>query len=152
MLKKLAVACLFVSSCFGADVLSQMSLQEKIGQLLMAHFHGQMANDDAKILVQDVKVGGIIYYNWSNGLTSPEQVRTLSVSLQSLTEDNRLPIPLLIATDQEGGVVARLQAGFTQFPGNRALGEAGDLSLVHEAAFITGREMRAVGVNMNLAP
>jgi beta-N-acetylhexosaminidase len=152
MLKKLVITCLFVSSCFGSDLLSQMTLQEKVGQLLMAHFHGQIANDDAKILVQEVKVGGIIYYNWANGLTSPEQVRDLSSGLQRLAEDNRLPIPLLIAADQEGGVVARLQTGFTEFPGNRALGEAGDLSLAQEAALIMGREMRAVGVNMNLAP
>src|SRR5579863_3282790 len=145
MRKKLAIAFLYISSCFGEDFLSQMTLQEKVGQLLMAHFHGQIANDDAKILVQDVKVGGIIYYNWSNGLTSPEQVRALSSDLQRLAEDNRLPVPLLIAADQEGGIVARLQAGFTEFPGNRALGEAGDPHLAQEAAFIMGREMRSVG-------
>lgn len=152
MYKKIALLCLVVSSCFGSDLLSQMTLEEKVGQLLMAHFQGQIANENAKILIQEAKVGAIIYYNWSNGLISPEQVKTLSASLQSLAEENRLAIPLLIATDQEGGIVTRLQAGFTEFPGNRALGETGDPTLARQAAFIMGQEMRAVGVNMNLAP
>ncbi len=56
-----------VGSCFAFD-LKDMSLEEKVGQVLMAHFHGEVANEEAKLLIQDVRVGGIIYYNWSNGL------------------------------------------------------------------------------------
>jgi beta-N-acetylhexosaminidase len=101
----LAFYCLYSVSCWGSDLLKNMSLEEKVGQLLMVHFHGETINRDAKILVQEVKVGGIIYYNWSNGLTSPEQVQTLSAALQELTKGNRESIPLLIAADQEGGIV-----------------------------------------------
>lgn len=129
-----------------------MSLEEKVGQILMVHFHGEVANDDAKILVQDAKVGSIIYYNWSNGLISPAQVQGLSAGLQQLAKENRIPIPLLIAADQEGGVVARLQSGFTSFPGNRALGETSDPNLAELSALAMGQELQAVGINMNLAP
>lgn len=118
----------------------------------MAHFHGEIANEDAKILVQKVKIGGVIYYNWANGLSSPKQVQTLSANLQELACANPTAIPLLIATDQEGGVVARLNKGFTQFPGNKALGETGDPQLAEETAFAMGLELKAVGINMNLAP
>src|SRR5262249_40021063 len=90
--------------------------------------------------------------NWSNGLHSSKQVSILSSGLQKLAKENRFSIPLLIAADQEGGVVARLQSGFTSFPGNRALGEAGDLQLAKAAAFSMGEELQAVGINMNLAP
>ncbi|MEM7175695.1 MAG: glycoside hydrolase family 3 N-terminal domain-containing protein [Chlamydiota bacterium] len=129
-----------------------MSLEEKVGQVLMVHFHGESANEDARTLIQNVKVGGVIYYNWSNGLYSPKQVRSLSLGLQKLATNNRFPIPLLIAVDQEGGVVARLQSGFTCFPGNRALGETKNPHLAKEAAFAMGQEMQSVQVNMNLAP
>ena len=61
-----------------------MSLDEKVGQLLMVHFNGETVNDDAKTLIQKVHVGGFIYYNWANGLNSPEQVSTLSRELQKL--------------------------------------------------------------------
>lgn len=143
------LANLFLS-CF--PLLSEMSLEQKVGQLFMVQFHGEEANEDARILIQETKVGGIIYYNWCNGLYSPAQVKTLSASLQTLTQSNPHPIPLFIATDQEGGVVARLQSGFTVFPGNRALGETDNPSLAKEAAFATGTELQAVGINMNLAP
>ncbi len=118
----------------------------------MVHFHGEKVNEDAKTLIQDMKIGSVIYYNWANGLHSPQQVFTLSSDLQNLAKNTRLSIPLLIAADQEGGIVARLQSGFTRFPGNRALGETKDPQLAKEAAFAIGEELRAVGVNMNLAP
>ena len=144
--------CVWTRCCFGSELLEKMSLEEKVGQVLMVHFHGEMVNDDAKTLIQNVKVGGVIYYNWSNGLHSPKQVFTLSSGLQKLAKENRFSIPLLIAADQEGGVVARLQSGFISFPGNRALGEAGDPHLAKLAAFSMGEELQVVGINMNLAP
>lgn len=148
------IALFFLNTLFSQERswLEEMSIEEKVGQLLMVHFHGEVANEDAKVLVQDLKVGGILYYNWSNGLTSPSQVQSLSEGLQKLAKENGHPIPLLIAADQEGGVVARLQSGFTIFPGNRALGETGDPSLAERASFAMGEELRAVGINMNLAP
>ena len=142
----------WTSCCFGSDLWEEMSLEEKVGQVLMVHFHGEEINEDAKTLVEQVKVGGVIYYNWSNGLHSPEQIAALSSGLQTLATGCRLPIPLLIATDQEGGVVARLQAGFTLFPGNRALGETLLPDLAKKTAFAMGQELHAVGINMNLAP
>jgi len=151
ILKTLAIFCL-CSFCFGSEILQNLSLEEKVGQLLMVQFHGEASNEEARALIQDTKVGGIIYYNWSNTLDSPEQVRALSKGLQELAKANLNPIPLLIATDQEGGVVARLSKGFTQFPGNRAIGQSGDSRLAEAAAFAMGQELLAVGVNMNLAP
>lgn len=148
----LAFLCFGTCCCFGSDLLEKMSLEEKAGQILMVHFHGESINDDARALVQDVKVGAIIYYNWSNGLTSPPQVQALSAGLQQLAKDNPLSIPLLIAADQEGGIVARLQSGFTVFPGNRALRETFDPTLAELSALVMGIELRAVGINMNLAP
>ncbi len=145
----LAILCLF--SAISLTSLSH-TVEEKVGQLLMVHFHGESANNDARALVQDVKVGGIIYYNWANGLTSPEQVRNLSAGLQGLTQTNRHPIPLFIGVDQEGGVVSRLKEGFTHFPGNRALGETQNPDLAESTALAMGKELAIVGINMNFAP
>jgi beta-N-acetylhexosaminidase len=144
--------CVWTSYCFGSDLLEEMSLREKVGQVLMVHFHGEETNENAKTLIQQIGVGAIIYYNWSNGLHSPKQVTDLSLGLQTLAKECRLCIPLLIAADQEGGVVTRLQTGFTSFPGNRALGETGSPALAKDAAFAMGQELHAVGINMNLAP
>lgn len=152
MLKTTTFLCLCSIPCFAFYQAQTMTLEEKVGQLMMVHFHGEVANEDARTLIQDTKVGGIIYYNWSNGLHSPEQVQSLSAGLQMLTQSNKIPIPLIIATDQEGGIIARLHNGFTVFPGNRALGEASDPNLAEAAALAMGQELQAVGVNMNLGP
>jgi beta-N-acetylhexosaminidase len=133
--------------------IEELSLEERVGQVLMVHFHGEVANEEAKILIQEVHVGGVIYFNWANGLTSPHQVRTLSAGLQRLVlEKPRARIPLLIAVDQEGGRVSRLREGFTSFPENRALGLIGNPSLAEATAFAIGEELHSVGINMNLAP
>ncbi len=147
-----AFFCLGSSSCFGSSLLDGMSLEEKAGQVLMVHVLGDETGEEAKRLVRGVKVGGIIYYNWANRLTSPAQVKKLSLGLQALAEQNPSALPLLIAADQEGGIVARLQEGFTIFPGNRALQETRDPELAKKAAFAMGEELRGVGINMNLAP
>lgn len=128
--------------------LQTMTLEEKAGQVLMVGFKGNVPNEEALTLIQDTKVGGIIYYNWSNDLGSPEQVKTLSAGLQDLAGD----IPLLIAADQEGGKVARLKNGFTLSPGNEAIAAVGDPNVAEQMAFVMGCEMHDVGVNMNLAP
>lgn len=147
----LTLSFLYQNILFALD-LQEMTLEEKVGQLLMVHFHGQIANEDARFLIQDLKAGSMIYYNWSNGLTSPEQVKALSSGLQAIAEANSLKIPLLIAVDQEGGIVARLTSGFTIFPGNMALGMTEQPNLAEDCAWAIGQELRAVGVTMNLAP
>ena len=97
--------------------------------------------------IQDLYVGGIIYYNWCNGLVSASQIYNLSTGLQKLTK-----IPLFIAVDQEGGLVNRLKQEFTLFPGNLALAKTKRPELAEESAFAIGKELLSVGINMNLAP
>ncbi len=145
-------AILALFPCFGSSTIDQMTLEEKVGQLLVAHFYGEEANQDAHFLIREVHIGGIIYYNWANGLKSPHQVRLLSDGLQAIACENRLPIPLWIVVDQEGGQVTRLTEGFTLFPGNRALAMAGKPEWAEESALAMGSELKAVGVNLNLSP
>lgn len=127
--------------------LQAMTLEEKVGQLLIVHFNGTEANEDARRLIQQGHVGGIIYYRWSNGLTSPEQVRKLSEGLQALSRT-----PLWICTDQEGGPVSRLQDGFKPFVGNKELVENYSVKEVADVVQEGAKQLKAVGINMNLAP
>lgn len=143
---------IFPASWLSALSVLDLTIEEKVGQLIIAHFSGEHANEESKRLVQEIKVGGIIYYNWSNGLASPEQIKKLSDSLQNLTRQNRVSIPLFISIDQEGGLVSHLNEGFTIFPGNRALAMAGDSNNARICSRIIGQEMRAVGINLNFSP
>lgn len=143
-MKKLLMLFLLPFALFAEE----LTLEEKVGQVLMVHFHGNTANDEAKYLIQDLKVGNIIYYTWANELQGPEQVKNLSAGLQRLSTK----IPLFIAIDQEGGNVSRLQKGFSTLASNAELGSKGDVDLVKAQAKQMGQEMKAVGISINLAP
>ncbi|MBS0627820.1 MAG: hypothetical protein JSS09_06370, partial [Verrucomicrobia bacterium] len=88
MLKSIISFCLLSISCFGSS-LEEMTIEEKVGQLFIVCFKGEEANEDSKTLIQKLHVGGIIYYDWANGLYSPKQVLALSSDLQKLTLNNR---------------------------------------------------------------
>jgi beta-N-acetylhexosaminidase len=126
---------------------TQLSLEEKVGQLLMVHFNGSEVNQEATNFIQKLHVGGFIYYNWSNELSSPGQIKKLSQDLQNLAK-----IPLLISTDQEGGMVSRLKNGFTTYPSNYVVAQTQDPNTAKNNAYQMGKEMLAVGINMDLAP
>lgn len=143
----LAILPIYVSA---ESETKMLSIEEKVGQLLMVHFQGEAVNEEARCLIQEAHVGGIIYYPWANGLDDPKKIRALSCGLQQLARK----IPLLIAVDQEGGAVIRLSKGFTPFPGAAALGACGDAgpAYAEAAAAAVGQQLTSVGINMNFAP
>lgn len=125
-------------------------LDSKIGQLFMAGIPGPRLDEGTEALIRDYNLGGVILF--SRNIQDPIQLASLCRDLQAkaLAYHN---LPLLLAVDQEGGRVARLREPFTVFPGSGAI-------VVHENAVekaeefgtITAREMKMVGLNMNLAP
>jgi beta-N-acetylhexosaminidase len=146
----------------------QMTLQEKVGQMFVPYVYGETADtmnpgdvaanrkiygvDNAAQLIEKYRPGGIIYFAWSNNLKDPRQISHLSNDIQRAAMEERPEIPLLISTDQEQGVVVRVDEPATQFPGSMALGATRDEQLARTAAAITGQELRAVGINQDFAP
>ncbi|MBM3207978.1 MAG: glycoside hydrolase family 3 protein [Chlamydiae bacterium] len=130
---------------------TDLSLEEKIGQLFLVHFHGDVANDDAKQLITDCHVGGFVFYNWSNSLSSPEQVRCLTESLFNLNSKHSR-VPLFTAVDQEGGRVQRLKNGVLQLPSAQFLGDLDIPDLIYQLARIQAEELKSLGININFAP
>ena len=123
-----------------------LSDEQLAGQRLMVGFDGTGLNDDLKYLIGKLLVGGIILF--SGNLVEPEQIRELCLAIQAYAESCGQP-PLFIAVDQEGGQVARLKKPFTEFPGNPFIKSEKDA--VHFAE-VTSRELKRVGINMNMAP
>jgi beta-N-acetylhexosaminidase len=123
-----------------------MTLREKIGQLFMLGFSGPAASADLTAFAREYRPGGFILFR--RNLETPEQIITLTNELQTCAKGS----PFLIAIDQEGGRVSRLPAGFTIFPACAAVGRAGSTTLAYEVAASTAAELKAVGINMNMAP
>lgn len=114
---------------------------------LMLAFEGTEVPDWLRKRLQDSPPAGVtLFREWN--MESPAQVAELTSTLQEL---NSSSLPLLIAVDQEGGQLLGL-TGSTPFAGNMALGATGDLDLARDVAEAMGREMRAVGLNVNYAP
>ncbi|MBT3393701.1 MAG: beta-N-acetylhexosaminidase [Waddliaceae bacterium] len=128
-----------------------LPLNEKVGQMLIMHFNGEEINDDARRLIDEVHLGGIIYFTWANVLENKEKVRLLSEDLRRYAKEQGLP-PLVICADQEGGRVARLRGEFRRFPSNKEVGDTGDLEYGEEVAYSLAKEMHSVGFTMNFAP
>ncbi len=126
-----------------------MDTQDPIGQMFMVDFTGTTPTPEVEHLIVEEGVGGVILFD--KNVAAPHQIAALTNALQALAA-RRGGSPLLVSADQEGGPVARLREGATRFPSAMAFGAAGSEALVASAAGITARELRAVGVRMNLAP
>lgn len=129
---------------------SHLTLAQQVGQLFAVGFPGTEASAEVLDLIQRRHVGSIILF--SRNMRSAAQTLALTTTLQRAARGAGHPAPLLIMTDQEGGLVRRLGADSTVFPGNMALGAAGSAELTWEVARAAGRELAAQGINTNLAP
>ncbi|GAS82824.1 beta-N-acetylhexosaminidase [Paenibacillus amylolyticus] len=130
--------------------LNNLTLEQKVGQLLMCGFHGQHADEQITRLIRDHHVGGVIYFR--RNVQSVDQLTRLSEELQGIAGEAG-DLPLMISVDQEGGMVSRIdKEGVTQVPGNMALGATGNPDYTLECARILGRELKSIGIDMNLAP
>ena len=131
-------------------MIAEMTIEEKVGQLIMVGFGGTQANEAIETHIRGRFVGGVVLF--SRNIQSPEQTAALTNQLQRLTEATTRQIPLFIGIDQEGGWVIRLREGATMLPGNMALGATDSTELAERAGEITAVELAAVGVNLNFAP
>jgi beta-N-acetylhexosaminidase len=145
-----------------------MSVAEKVGQLFMTSFYGAVPADPSSTatsanaalagvstaaeMIDRYHLGGVIYMSSTGNLENRRQIAALSNGLQRRATRSRRGVPLLVATDQEGGSVSRVRAPVTQFPGNMALGADGLEEDAAAAAAASGVELRALGINMVLAP
>lgn len=116
------------------------------GQRLILGFDGTKLNNDLKHIIRDLKACGIILFK--RNIETPQQVTSLCRSCQEFAKECGLP-PLIICTDQEGGVVARFRKPFTEFKGNPHIQT---VSEAEHFARVTAEELMRVGINMNLAP
>lgn len=116
-------------------------------QNLMLSFEGETVPGWLSRDLTESPPAGVTLFREEN-TTSPDQVAELVESLQAAnTGDGRL----LVAMDQEGGQLQGL-VGSTPFAGNMALGATGDVDLTLRVAAAMGRELAAVGINLNYAP
>ncbi|HHW57375.1 MAG TPA: glycoside hydrolase family 3 protein [Clostridia bacterium] len=131
-----------------------MSLDEKIGQMIMAGFSSVTANycgydEHIDILITKYKVGNISLF--ARNIGSIEEITKLTETIQKNMIEH-IGIPAIIGTDQEGGVVTQVREGAVFFPGNMAVAAANIEGSTLKEGEIVGEGLRALGINLNIAP
>jgi len=131
-------------------LINSMTLEQKVGQLFMVTLHGAVMTGDGAAFLRTWQPGAISIF--SDNVTTPENMTTLTNNFQE-TIIAAGGIPLIIAVDQEGGVVQRLppENGFTFFPTPMLMNAAG-ADMAQQMGIAVAEELSAVGINMNLAP
>ena len=129
-------------------LVANMSDADKVGQLLMIGIHGKTLNDDAKFMLNEYRVGGIILFD--RNMESKDQVKSLIADINKTGKSAGLT-PLFIGIDQEGGAVARMEDQLIKVPPAEALGKE-PIEQAVSLAKQSGTELKDLGFNINFAP
>lgn len=138
--------------------MTDQELRRLAGSVVMAGFRGLTAKPDSDIhrQIRDLHLGGVILFDFDTptgapgrNIASPDQLRELATQLQSAAD-----APLLIAIDQEGGKVARLNPrnGHAEFASHAELGGRNDVSETRATSGQIAETLAGAGVNVNFAP
>ena len=128
--------------------LKDLSLNEKIGQLLLIGIKGYILSEEMKSMIKEYKFGNFILFAYI--------IKDLN-QLENLTRDihneviKSLGIIPFIAIDQEGGIVLRIKDKHTYYPGSMTLAST-NISNAEKIGHMMGRDLLSLGINMNLAP
>ena len=129
-------------------LVANMSDADKVGQLMMIGIHGKSLNDDAKFMLNEYRVGGIILFD--RNMESKDQVKTLITDINKAGKSAGLT-QLFLGIDQEGGAVARMDDKLIKVPPAEEVGK----EPVEQAAALAkevGTELKELGFNINFAP
>lgn len=138
-------------------IVENMTVEEKVGQMLMPDFRNwqkqgeskatgfTVMNEEVGSIIEKYHLGGVILF--AENVVGTEQTARLTDGLQKASPD----LPLFITIDQEGGIVTRLQTG-TNLPGNMALGAARNEKYAYQTGEIIGKELSSLGINVNFGP
>lgn len=126
-----------------------LSQLEQIGQHFVCGFPSTYLDEAFKEAVRTYKIANVILF--ARNIESKQQLKDLCSEIQTLVREE-CHTSALICIDQEGGMVTRLSDDCTNVPGAMALSATNDEDAVFEAGTITAKELKALGVNCNLAP
>ncbi|WP_170138773.1 beta-N-acetylhexosaminidase [Oceanobacillus chungangensis] len=130
------------------EKIKNMSLDEKIGQMLFGGISGTSISAETRSLITDYKIGGIILY--ADNMGNPEQTVNLVNHLK--TENSGNAFPMFIGVDQEGGDVSRLPGDLVSIPNANEIGIQNDPQFAFEIGELLAWQLRAYGFNLDFAP
>lgn len=133
-------------------LIAKMTLEEKIGQMLIVGFSGQSLSQSPELgtMIEQYHIGGVVMLE--SNAHDPQQISALTSDIQALAMSSGARLPLFVSINHEGGIVVRITEGVTGFPGNMGIAATGEVENAYLSAALAAQELRAMGINMNLAP
>jgi beta-N-acetylhexosaminidase len=133
-----------------ASLVAEMSDEQALAQTFMLGWVGAEPSPLILDWIRDRNIGGVKIFGWNTGdtLKLAETVGTL----QTVSLNGPFHIPLLVATDQEGGWIRHVKGATSETPGNMAIGASGYPRDAYWSGYYIGRELALLGINMNFAP
>ncbi|MDX9802240.1 MAG: beta-N-acetylhexosaminidase [Spirochaetia bacterium] len=128
----------------------KMNPSQLAGQVMMIGYMGDKPSAEIISWIKNKNIGGIKIFGWN-----ADNLYTLSRSIKAMQEasgESEYKIPLFIATDQEGGWVRHIKGNSSITAGNMSLGASRLINDSYMTGMYIGRELDAVGINMNFAP
>ena len=116
------------------NMIESMSIEEKVGQMVVVGIEGNTINDHIKKLIQKYKISGFILYK-KNFKTYNDMINLIS-ELKKLNSNNK--IPLMISIDQEGGRVNRMPSEIHNLKSAHKIAENGGFDSIKEYGDILG--------------
>ncbi len=133
-----------------AAVVDAMSDEELLGQVFFLGYVGTRPSAEIRRWIVERHIGGVKVFT-RNVDTLPGLAESVR-EMQRLSQQKGHRIPLFVATDQEGGWVRHVKAGTSETAGNLALGAGGVPRDAYLTGWYLGRELAALGINMDFAP
>lgn len=132
-----------------AEMLDNMTLEEKIAQMLIVHYREPQMDDKLKNMLETIKPGGFIFFK--------ENLANYNDSLKLIKEiKETTTIPMFLSIDQEGGKVDRLKTmkgiHFPEFPSMAEVGATNDVEVAYGTGTQIAHNLNLFGFNLNFAP
>ncbi|WP_217596858.1 beta-N-acetylhexosaminidase [Cohnella sp. GbtcB17] len=132
------------------DRIAKMSLEEKVGQMILAGFEGTAAPDASTLrMIREDRIGGVILYK-DNIADASKTVKLINAIKAANVKAGNAPI--FVSVDQEGGKVSRLPSSYKKIPEAAVVGKTGDEKLATRMGELLAREVRSAGFNVDFAP
>ena len=132
------------------QIVEAMTSEELLSQVFFLGFYGTKPSPAILRWIREKQIGGVKIFTRNVGGLKP--LAASIAEMQQAALDSGFHIPLFVATDQEGGWVRHVKYETSETPGNLALGAGGLLRDSFLTGYYIGRELGALGVNMNFSP
>ncbi|MBE3561055.1 MAG: hypothetical protein IMW89_17810 [Ktedonobacteraceae bacterium] len=130
-----------------AKIVQHMTLEEKLGQMVIVEFYGPVLNDDLREMISVNQVSGVLIENKNGNAQTRSQLTALNQAMQAQAR-----IPLFISTDYEGGLINELRRITGERPSEASIGATKNPQTAYDAGKNAATDLAQLGLNVNFMP